>query len=607
MSVIFPETPKSTKSGPIEVKDPLAQMVWKRLQGARANRHQVDMQWPTWERYYLGHHFNKPRAPWKGRYPKNFIFNTVETTLPIMTDSVPQITVVPFESDDTKIADILGNVVRRVWMDQDMDLKLPEILKNTLILGTGFAKVWWNPELGGGRGDIAISVVNPYHLFPSPGATSIKDASYVIFAANVPLSQVAGIYPEVMDFVKSGQLVLGPWDESLTVKKPILSDDIDSYNYTNTSVSYQGSTTNFQKIPRVGTADFDPREEIVTLVEMWDKNDQGLPQVSVVVNGVPLRRAFRPFRHTGFPFVRFIDYPLPGEFWGMGEVQQLRPMQDLINERANQIHDILNLTANPQFVSDSNAGINKKAFINRPGVWLQKQPGTEARWNPPPPIPSGLFEAQQIEKTDFDTISGVHDVTQGRRPVGVEAAAAIVELQEAAQTRIREKTRFMEGSLREMGRQIISLIQQFYTDERVIRVVGTKSAQPEFIQVNKVQPSPDGGIERLNDLSVGHFDLEIGVGSTLPVSKTRRSALMIQLFQLGIVDDRAVLETTGMSPEEIETIISRKNQQQQALLQAQLGGEAGGPQVSAETASTLPSEDELRAIEENQAQIQLGA
>ena len=40
-----------------------------------------------------------------------------------------------------------------------------------------------------------------------------------------------------------------------------------------------------------------------------------------------------------------------------------------------------------------------------------------------------------------DTVSGVHDITQGRNPSGVTASRAIQQLQEASQQVIRAKER----------------------------------------------------------------------------------------------------------------------------------------------------------------------
>ena len=592
--------------------DPVAQKVEERWFAAKEFRKTYDADFTLWDRYYLGHHYNAPRAGWRSSPVKNFIFATIETSVPIMTDSVPQIIVIGAEPNDNDVSEVLGHIIRRIWVDQYMDQKLPEIVKTDHIYGTAYAKVWWNPNLKGGLGDVAISFVDTRHIYPSPGSTDIDDADYVCFAANMPLASVARMYPDVMDYVKSGRLQTGPWDASLTVEKPLLTENRGA-NYINTTVLSQGTTTTFNSIPRTGRAPMD-RNHMVTLVELWDRNTDGHPQVTVVCNGVTLREPFSPFKHDMFPFIPFINYQIPGQFFGMSEIQQLYKIQDFINDRNAQLQDIIRLTANPPFIADLTSGVNTKALVNRPGALIWKHPGTEVRWGTPPPIPSALFDVQTLDKSDFDTISGVHDVTQGRRPTGVEAAAAIVELQEAAQTRIRQKVRLMEASLRRMGKQIISLVQQFYTEERAIRIVGKGMMQENpFVQVNVPVPDGIGGIKKLNDLSVGEYDLEIGVGSTMPVSKTRRFSQFLQMYRDGLVGPRAVLQNAGLSPDEVETYLAEVQQQQQMLMQAQMGQAPPGGQAGTAVAETgeienteLPTEDELRQIEEDQGDLQLG-
>ena len=615
IEVIGSDTPKATRPE-TGSESPLAKKVAKNWLAAKAFRSSSDVDWPTWERYYFGHHWNTPRAPWRSKPVVNFIFSTIETTIPIMTDNAPQVTVVPAEPGDTGIAEILGHATKRVWVDQDMDLKLPDILKTTLILGTGLAKVWWNPDLKDGLGDVAISAVDPRNFFPSPGATSMDDAEYVVFAANVPTGYAIRLYPEVEAFIKNGKITPGPWDEQLTINKPILSGAPGSANTVNTAIQTTDGTSisHFTEIPRRGVSV--DRNELVTLVEYWDRNADGYPQVTVLVNGVVVKPTIRPFRHVMFPFIRFTDYPIPGQFWGMGDVQQLYKLQDFINDRRAQLHDIVRLTANPPFIADLNSGVNPKALTNRPGVIIYKNQGTEVHWGQTPQIPSALFTVQEMDKRDFDAISGIFDVTQGRRPVGVEAASAIVELQEAAQTRLRLKVRHMEAGLRRLGKQVIALIQQFYTEGRAVRCVGPSSTGPEFVQVNVPTPDGNGGVERLNDLSVGEYDLEIGAGSTMPVNKTRLFTQYLQMYRDGLVDQRAVLEHSTMTPEEVERTIGRMKQEQQQYLQMQMqmqapdaggagtavaeGGELEGEQ------SQLPTEDELQALEQDQAETQLG-
>jgi hypothetical protein len=219
-----------------------------------------------------------------------------------------------------------------------------------------------------------------------------------------------------------------------------------------------------------------------------------------------------------------------------------------------------------------------------------------------------------LDKKDFDAISGIFDVTQGRRPVGIEAASAITELQEAAQTRLRLKVRNMEVALERMGELIVGLVQEFYTEERTIRLVGTNLAKPQFVTINQNVLGDDGSVKRINDVSVGKYDVEIGVGSTMPINKTRRYAEMMEMYKNGIVDGQAVLENSTLSPEEQNRAMMRMQQKQEMLQQAQaqqsMGGDpnsapAGQPPADGQAPPPEPTEEELQQLESSHAAKQL--
>ncbi len=584
-----------------KVEQSLAMSVLNAYKDAKRYRAQYDKNWERWYRLYSGQHWDGPRPEWRSTPVVNFIFSTIETILPIMTDNNPQINIIPKNEDSQEMSAIMGAIMEKLWISNRMGLKLPETVKSALKYGTGIQKVWWNPKMADGLGDVCVSVVDPRHFYPSPGAKTIQDAAYVVFAANVPLDAVIRDFPDA-----KGKIEGGIWDPELTVNKTITSQRVDSGVFLGPVSNTLGTDTTEFKGNLQGKDGTMDRNKLCTLIEWWHRDDSGQTWVTIMANGILLKHDKNPFNHNKFPFIKYIDYQVPSMFWGMGEIQQLEKLQENINQRRAQITDILRLTANPPFVADADSGVNPKAMTNRPAVIIYKNRGSEVRWLTPPQLPAALFELQDLDKKDFDAISGVLDVTQGRRPTGIEAASAISELQEAAQTRIRFKVRLMEESLVELGEQMLSLVQQFYDMPRTIRIKTGIKGGATFVQLNQEQVDPmTQEIQKLNDPSVGEYDVEIGVGSTLPKDKTARANQMIELFQMGVVDRRAVLENIGLAPEEYESLIARMEQQEQMQMMAAQGmppeggmppdasggSPAGGPQ------EPPPTEQELQELE----------
>ena len=175
-----------------------------------------------------------------------------------------------------------------------------------------------------------------------------------------------------------------------------------------------------------------------------------------------------PYNDGKFPFHLLKCYDIPFQFWGKGEIENLLSPQQYINDLTNQVVDNAKLTANMPWVIDKNAGIGKGQLTNRPGLIIRKNPGTEVK-RLQPQMPSYVQEMVQTFKTDIETISGIHDVTQGRKPGSISAASAIMALQEAAQARIRLKVKLMELTLGEIGLMWHYRLKQFWKTNRWAR------------------------------------------------------------------------------------------------------------------------------------------
>jgi hypothetical protein len=142
-------------------------------------------------------------------------------------------------------------------------------------------------------------------------------------------------------------------------------------------------------------------------------------------------------------------------------------------------------------------------------------------------LPDGRWMAQfeqSMNRTDQEMgdRAGQQDVSQGKAASSAPAAG-ILALQEADETKLAISAVELAATIECLGLQILNLVKQFWTEERVVRTW-----------------SRDGLLE------VGHFqgadvgqqlDVHISAESSLPKSKTARTQLAIDLRTSGVITD----------------------------------------------------------------------
>lgn len=547
----------------------LVDKLWEKIRRGNRKKQIFAKEWPRFYDLYAGRHWDKARPEWMSEPVINLTFSTIETILPILTDNKPQISVVPFEPDDIEIATVLSEIVKANWDYNDMDIKLPKLVKNTLIFGNGFLKVDWDPAARNGTGDVRMSIIDPDNVVVDPNGVDDETIQWIAHIQNVPKEYIVHNpnWAHLADQIGSGT-----YDSNYTVIRDVASQGNRQPFQTQYSDTKKQRAWDFVG----GGSEQVDNEDKVTLVEMWRRDpSSGQVMKTVIANNTLLEDGLSPFNHNKFPIVHFVDYAMAWDYWASGEVQHVEKLQLEINKRRGMMIDILKFTSMPMLVVDPTSGVDYENLVSRPGLVIPAIGGAAAvGWLHPPRVPNELFAMNQVDKQDFDTILGNVDVLQGRRPVGVEAASAIEALTEAANTRMRLKVRYLEASLRQTGRLVVALIQQFYNTERVIRITGRDGeelldAVLDFVQVNS--PQGDGEVSLENIIPQdAEFDIKIGAGSTLPVSRASRFTQALQLFQVGAIDQVELLKHSGWP--RFEEVIARMMQQQQGGPPPEAGG-----------------------------------
>ena len=154
-----------------------------------------------------------------------------------------------------------------------------------------------------------------------------------------------------------------------------------------------------------------------------------------------------------------------------------------------------------------------------------------------------------------DTVSGVHDITQGRNPAGVTSGRAIGQLQEASQQIIRTKEREVgSDTIIEVYKQTLTLLKNNYEKDIDIRKFNQSGAGYEFYQVNPTEIDDD-------------MDFKYVPGSSMPESRASRFDQALDLIQLGLLDPKQFWMWTqkDMSKEILDEILEAEKSQEQEM------------------------------------------
>jgi hypothetical protein len=138
-----------------------------------------------------------------------------------------------------------------------------------------------------------------------------------------------------------------------------------------------------------------------------------------------------------FPVKMLRRYPRVDRRWSLGDLDNVIPVQRQILMRDYLLMRGLELQGNPPLLTDTNSGLAADKDTIEGGEVLRLARGSTAQWLEARGPSEHQFEMRMMNSRDIDTIGGVHDVSQGQRPAGIEAASAIRSLQSAAAIRFR--------------------------------------------------------------------------------------------------------------------------------------------------------------------------
>ena len=480
---------------------------------------------------------------WRVRLTSNQILSGVQAYIAMLTKTKPVITATPDSGSDTdiKAAQLGESLYEHWWRDLDLKAKLQEALLWSALGSAGYWLINWDPQAGKGMkflldpqgqpvmnpelaelyreqlqqaeaqmgaqqgtllqqfektvymGDITVSVFGPHQVIIDPTATSFEDADWAI-----------------CEHFMSPDEIKGRWN--IDVKADAVPTQFENGLPTLTNAA---QTSSAKTVKRVYIGYFKPTPALkkgryVVFIEDPD---------SVVVD-TPW-----PYPFQTLPLVKFSGPRVPGSTLDEALVTHARPYQKLINAILSKIVEHVYLTIRPQMIAPE--GSLRQRITNEPGAVYTYTPISSAgglvepKWRDMPTIPPYVFEFLREVQARIDRLFNLQAITRGDVPPNVEAGVAIDLLQEAAVDAVAPVIQGIEESLAKAGDMMAQLAQKFYTEPRLLKVIGPGGAF-------KVR-------QFLNADLQGGFSFHAEAGSGLPRTRAGRQARIESLMGMGVI------------------------------------------------------------------------
>jgi len=525
------------------------------------------------DKYWMGRHYNDAALN-RAMPVTNYCFSTVETLHPVLTKSMPRPEPQPRDYRSKERIDAIATYAQ--WkMDQvGWERSFRHGVRD-------FLKHGWNWHLIGCDPTTGLSTPvygSPYHLYPDPNARNEAEMEYFILAMPVATRRLRALFPKMADQIMPDNIASPEYQieifraemqDGYIVNPPVFASSALSFRRegtptptTNTflvagdgsRVQY-GQTTfyvqlfvrdhstrrvtydgrRYVKHPEFGTLDVPhsvSREEPVS--------DSGWRLFGMCADGTLLQpgTSVEPC-FGGIPIVMGRNYADGNWFYAYGEMDHIIPIQRDINKRDALIAQALEMSANPPIKAYKNSGLaaNTRSVSGGEVLWLNQ--GHDISYMEFSGPSEKQFEYRTLRSRDIDTVSGVHDVQQGQRPAGIEAASAIRYLQEAAAARAVAKTPELLYTYTNLLKKCM-IFDGYKGDPMVtIRASGGKDVSMSRSEL-------------LYD-----YDIRWAEGSGTEVARREQEDKVLQLFQLGLVDAQYAIGALDLKGK--EDLIQRQN------------------------------------------------
>ena len=210
------------------------------------------------------------------------------------------------------------------------------------------------------------------------------------------------------------------------------------------------------------------------------------------------------YRHNKYSLTPVWCYRRTRDRLPYGLVRRVRDLQLDMNKRASKSLFLLN---SRQVIADKGAVEDvdeARSEIDQPDGWIEKKANHELRIERDSEQARGQMEFMALDADKIETAGGVTDEAKGRTTNAI-SGKAIQARQNQSAVVLTKPFDYLRLAVQVSGEKQLSLAEQFYSDDKVIRITGARG-KIEFRRLNQPEQQPDGTIRVLNDVTASMAD-----------------------------------------------------------------------------------------------------
>lgn len=432
----------------------------------------------------------------------NYAFKYLRFFHSQLSANPPSVIARPASSDpvDRRKADAADRLVRYAIKNLDMQEVVDQATLNTLLLGTGWLKIIWDPDQGDVfdfneqtsevtmEGDISCYSPQTEDVWIDPDAKRFSDVRYIIERISMPLEQGEFLFPDQREALRNNTLAK--------------ADDMKSVLETNPAVE-----------PEQRVIIFEYYEKGAPVNGMAGRHARFLEDGTIL--GTPGKN---PHYNTHLPYHIFTYLDVPHQVYGKSTVEYVAHLQAMLNRLDSSILDNIQAHGVVRMAVAETTEIQDSAISNSAWDYIKYTGSQPPAFIPPPSLMQDIWQFRTQLVTAIQELYGINDSMLGiqRREQSAVSQQTAIEAGTMIHRRVFKKYAMFAESI---YRQFLGLVKDNWDTSRTILVLGKEKA---FEAADLKGADIDGG-----------FDIVVEYGASLPLDPNmRREAIMLLMEPL---------------------------------------------------------------------------